>query len=545
MWCVWRPRASGRDEAELNLASLALRHESESRAFHGGHGGGRWWTWGEVRSRARALARTLEGLGARPGERVAIVLPTSPGFAVAYLAVLYLGGIAVPLDVSSPPSERSRYLALASPVAVVEEDLLWEATGGQEEPPASPDDAGFEPVGRSPADPAAALLTSGTGGLPKLALLTHKNLLSNIDQMLSVPGGFLGIAAGKAAANLPSGGASSSHPGASNSLARGVVDPSDVALSALPMSHIFGLNVSLGLSIATGVPLVCVERFDAGAVLEALDRFSVSLLTGAPGMFAAWVGLEEGEGRALSNLRLALSGAGALSPEVSKTFEERFEVPLHQGYGLTEASPAVATTLGEDPASGTPLVDPRARRSGAVGRALPGVSVRLVDFSSGEDVSESGDPGEIWVSGPNVFAGYLGDEGASAEVLAAGGWLRTGDVGMLDENGNLFVVDRLKDVIVVSGFNVYPEEVERVLATAPGVAEAVVLGHPDPLTGEAVAAVVVPDSGGMPDGEQIRRHCREHLASYKCPVEIRVMEGIPKSRTGKAIRHKLAEEAFG
>lgn len=210
-------------------------------------------------------------------------------------------------------------------------------------------------------------------------------------------------------------------------------------------------------------------------------------------------------------------------------FEARFGVPLAQGYGLTEAAPVVSTTAGTG-----------RNRPGSIGRPLPGVQVRLVD-TNGDALQ--GDPGEIWVRGDNVFPGYWQDPQATAEVLVDG-WLHTGDVAVLSDDGDLFLVDRTKDLIIVSGFNVFPAEVERCLAEHPDVAEVAVHGVPDPATGEAVEAVVVARPERRPDPAALVEHCRARLAHYKCPSRIRFTDSLPRNVAGKALRRALDDRAW-
>ncbi len=207
--------------------------------------------------------------------------------------------------------------------------------------------------------------------------------------------------------------------------------------------------------------------------------------------------------------------------------EGRFGVVIREGYGLTEASPVVTTSVGIE------------ARRGSVGKALDGVEVRLVD-GEGDDVLD-GDPGEIWVRGANVFAGYWEDAEATARVLTPDGWLRTGDIAVTDDDGYLYVVDRAKDLIIVSGFNVYPAEVEQVIAEAPGVAEVGVVGVPNAATGEAVRAYVVstPDGVDRVNEDAIVAWCRQHLARYKCPGSVLVVDELPKGLTGKVLRRAL------
>jgi long-chain acyl-CoA synthetase len=228
-----------------------------------------------------------------------------------------------------------------------------------------------------------------------------------------------------------------------------------------------------------------------------------------------------------ASVRLAVSGAAPLPAEVAAGFHDRYGIVLHQGYGLTEASPIVTTTA----------LSAGAPRPGSIGPPLPGVHVRLVD-STGADVL-AGDPGELWVHGPNVFPGYWHDDPASAEVLTDDGWLRTGDVGVIEDDGDLRLVDRLKDLIIVSGFNVYPVEVEDTLRAHPEVRDVGVVGAPSPRTGETVVAFIVPEPGREPDPSALAAHCAHSLARYKCPTRYEIVDDLPRNPGGKLLRRVL------
>lgn len=487
----------------MNLASLVVGHRAESPALHDGRG---WTTWGALRRRAAAVAGALDGLGVGPGDRVAVVRPTSVEFVACYLGVLATGAVAVPLNPSSPRPELSGEIERMG-ASVVLADVPSAAVMGEVGSGAvrvladlpAPGSGELSPVERGHDDAAVLLYTSGTAGAPRAAVLSHGNLLANLRQMLELPG----------------------------EIAR----PDDVGFTAIPLFHVFGLNVALGLMLATGSALVLQERFDPADSLDRIRELGVTTLLGVPAMFGAWGELARGgPGQGLSGVRLAVSGATSLPPEWADRFERSAGVALSQGYGLTEASPVVATTVGTG-----------RNRPGSVGRPLPGVDVRLVD-EAGHDVLE-GDPGEIWVRGENVFVGYFEDPAATAEVLTADGWLRTGDVAVVGEDGDLYVVDRRKDLVIVSGFNVYPAEVEQVVRAVPGVADAVALGRPDPMAGEAVEVVIVVDGQGPPvTEEQVRAACAAALARYKCPATVRFVDDLPRGLTGKALRRALRME---
>jgi long-chain acyl-CoA synthetase len=296
--------------------------------------------------------------------------------------------------------------------------------------------------------------------------------------------------------------------------------PDDVTLGVLPFTHIFGLNVVLLASLEAGAAIVLQQRFDAVESLRMVREHGVTMLTGAPPMWQRWLDADVPDD-AMSSVQFAASGAAALPLGVFESVKERFGVEIAQGYGLTETSPIV--TLGR----GVPV------RPTSVGRVLPGVDVALVD-DSGTPV-DVGDEGEIVVRSPGVFLGYLDDQEATDSVLSEDGWLWTGDVGIFDDDGYLYLVDRIKDIVIVSGFNVYPAEVENVLMQHPGVTAAIVTGTPDEATGETVVAHIA----GTATREELERHCDEQLSRYKRPTDYHFLDELPIAPNGKAIRRAL------
>ena len=474
----------------------------------------------ELDERVDSTAAVLSSLGVGLEDRVALLLGNVPEFVYGLYGTLRAGGVAVPLNVMLTPNEiRAILLDAGAKVAITElstlpalmsvrqdlPDLTSVLTIGGPPPPrgtisfeqALQDAPEPTPVRTQPEDLAVLAYTAGTTADPKGAMLTHGNLTANLDQIARVP-----------------------------ALAEA---QQDVVLLTLPLYHSYALNAVLGLTVRTGATAVLVERFDPVETLELVQRHGVTILFGAPPMFAAWLRAADTwpEVAQLSSVRLAVSGAAPLPGEVLEAFRERFGVTIWEGYGLTEASPAVTTNaLG-------PVAKPN-----SIGLPLPGVEVRLVD-EHGEDVEE-GDPGEIWVRGPNVFGGYWNRPEASAAVLSEG-WLRTGDVAYRDEDGYLFLVDRKKDLIIVSGFNVYPSEIEDVLVAHGRVAEAAVVGVPDERTGEAVQAWVVPAPGETVAPEELLRYLEGRVARFKLPREIRVAEELPHHATGKVLRRMLRE----
>lgn len=464
-------------------------------------------TYGALRERVARFAGGLAAAGLEPGDRVAIALPTSSDFVIAYLGALRGGYVAVPLNPHSPGPELTRELATVRPSILV---TTAEAAGTAAERSrtmlareVAAIDADLAPLFDRDANDAAVLLfTSGTAGAPKAAVLTHGSLIANLEQMEK---------------------------------RAGLASSDDVGILIIPAFHVFGLNAVLGLSLFVGAAIVLVDRFDAVGTLALAARHKVTTLAAVPAVFAAWATMPEVRGDELKTVRLTVSGAAALADDVARAFEQRFGIPLLQGYGLTEASPAVS------------FPDPlKAARVGSVGTPLRGVEVRIVDVD-GEEV-DHGDPGELLVRGPNIFAGYFEDAGATSHVLDRAGWLHTGDVAVQAEDGTLTLVDRRKDLIIVSGFNVYPAEVEDALRAHPEVAEAAVVGVPDATTGEAVRAFVVPTPSLWPEsaeappdeaGDELTRHCARLLARYKCPTQISFVRDMPRGLVGDPLRRAL------
>ena len=342
-------------------------------------------------------------------------------------------------------------------------------------------------------DLAALLFTSGTAGAPKAAMLTHGNLAANLRQ------------------NMASGGKT--------------MRPDDVSLCVLPLFHIMGLNSMLNLNLYVGATLVLQERFDPMTVFETIKEEQVSVLVGPPTVWSALSQIDLVGDDALASIRIAVSGAAMLPNRVVEEVMGRFGVRILEGYGLTEASPGVMIAREDD----TPV--------GSIGRPMADMEVRIVD-AAGDDVY-IGDEGEIIVRGPNIFAGYLDDPEATARALDADGWLRTGDIGVVDDDGYVYLVDRAKDLIIVSGFNVFPAEVERVLNAHPGVVESGVVGVAHPHTGESVKAFVVPEPGRVLEEDDLIEWCATELARYKCPTKIDVVDEIPRGLGGKIIRREL------
>jgi long-chain acyl-CoA synthetase len=490
-------------------------------------GGGerRALSWSDVDSAADAVARALTGRGLVAGQRVAVVMANRVDLPIAYFGILRGGMVAVPMNPRSTADEIGRMLADAKvkvvlcdatgapPVREAVEGYVCDVVVDGVEPndaEATFDDfiaeaADAEPV--APRDPealAAILYTSGASGHPRGVMLSHRALIANVEQ---------------AAAVEPP-----------------IVTPDDRMLGLLPMFHIYGLNAVLGCAMRAGARVVMVDGFNPAGLLRTVRDEGITNLPLAPPVIAAWAG-REGLREALAGVRVVVSGASALDPDLAALFAESSGHHVEQGYGMTEAAPVIAVTLASRREPGA------APKPGSVGHSLPGIEVRTVD-AHGNDV-ENGDLGELLVHGDNLFSGYWPD---GAEGPDADGWYRTGDVGFADDDGDLTLVDRLRELVIVSGFNVYPSEVEDVINEVAGVAEVAVVGVPDEKTGEGVVAFVVPtaDAPGVAElTATIDEHCRERLARFKHPARVDVVEDLPHSATGKVAKGRLRAFARG
>ncbi len=495
----------------MNLAHIIDSHPADKVAIISR---GRPTTYGSLREQVAHVRGGLVALGVGKGDRVALLCSNGRYFVDLYLAVLGLGAVTVPLNPASPAPEIEReVLTVGATVVVVEpqaagawaqinrahlpcvqhvvatepgtvagadsafDDLL----GAQQVPTVEVDDD----------DLAALIFTSGTAGSPRAAMLSHGNLLSNLEQGRSTDG----------------------------------ICEDDVVFGVLPMFHIFGLNVVLGLTLARGATVILVQRFDPFTALESITERKVTVIPGAPPLWLAFSHFDDIPANSFATVRLSLSGAAKMPEEATRHLAQRFGIVLREGYGLTEASPVVTSSAGLTP------------KVGSVGKVLDGIQVRLVD-ENGDDALEH-DAGEIWVKGPNVFKGYLNDPEATARVLTADGWLRTGDIAVVDDEGYLYLVDRAKDLVIVSGFNVYPAEVEEVLMDHPDVQEVGVVGVPHPHTGEAVKAFVVLRPGATAHEDTLISWCLENLARYKCPAKILFVDELPRNVSGKLLRRSL------
>ncbi|HET7566921.1 MAG TPA: AMP-binding protein [Gaiellaceae bacterium] len=427
-----------------------------------------------------AVAAGLAEAGVRPGDRVAVRLPNGVAAVAALTGVLRAGAVAVPLNPLLAPPEVAARLALARPALVLDDEDALPSGSGA-----------AEPVEREAGDAAVILFTSGTSGAPKGAILTH---------------GSLGDAAANAAAAMEFG-------------------PGDVVLGAAPFSHVLGLSSGVVATLASGAAVAVERRFEAEATLARMAATRTTILLGVPTMCIALCEAAR-RGGPLPPVRIAHVGGAPVPVEVGREFERVFGAELYEGYGLTEMS-GIATTY----------VAGQARKPGSVGMPLGTTEIRI-------DEPDADGAGEVRFRGPSVVAGYWENPDATAEAISADGWLATGDVGRLDGDGYLYLVDRKKELVIRGGYNVYPREVEEALYAHPDVLEAAVVGVPHPTLGEEVAAAVVRRPGSDLGAEELQAWARERVAAYKYPRLVAFVDELPKGPTGKILKRAIDPGAF-
>ena len=511
-------------------------------------------TYTELADEVLRAAAALAELGVSAGDRVALVLPNCPQHVVAFYAVVRLGAIVVEHNPLYTPDEllfqladhgatvavcwdhiattiagladrtairtliavdlttslpwRAR-LALRLPVPRAKRMratmtgpipagcLRWESLVRQARPL---DDS---TVPRPSVDDIALLqYTGGTTGTPKGAILTHRNLLANMTQGRAwVPG---------------------------------LVDGEETVYAVLPLFHAYGLTLCLTFAMSIGATLVLLPRFDLDQMLTAIRRRPPTFLPAVPPIYDRLAAAAKERGVDLTSIRYSISGAMALPPQTVELWEGVTGGLLVEGYGLTESSPI---------ALGNPVAP--SRRPGTVGVPFPNTYIRIVDPDKPDHDRPIGERGELLVRGPQVFTGYWSRPEETAAVLLPGGWLRTGDIVVADSDGFVRIVDRIKELIITGGFNVYPSEVEDVLRQLPEISDAAAVGLPDGHGGEEVVAAVVPAPGCEIDSAAVRAHCRRHLAGYKVPRRIVIAPELPRSQIGKVLRRQVRDSLLG
>lgn len=463
-------------------------------------------TYGDLRDRSKRVAGAVIAAGIQPLDRVVLIAPTIPEFAIVYYGLHAAGVSVITMNTMATASEIGYVLEDSGACLVIawhesvdsarkatgEHGIdLWEIGEGAEFD-AEPVEVAHE---RGPEDTAVILYTSGTTGQPKGAELTTSNL----------------------------------HTMATTMLEGMDFTPEDRFCSGLPLFHVYGQVVVMNMSLLNGASVSLVAPFDPKVLLATVQRDRITLLAGVPTMWNAMLQeAKRGTEVDFSSLRVGSSGGAALPLEVLREFQEEFGCTLLEGYGLTETTSSATTHTLNIP-----------QKAGTVGVAAPGVEVELRDTENRP--VEAGVVGEVFVKGPVVMKGYWNRPEATAETLMDG-WMRTGDLGMLDEDGYLSIVDRLKDLIIRGGYNVYPREVEEALYEHPDVVEVAVVGVPDEHLGEEIVAVVTAREGALLTASELREFSSEKLSAYKVPRLYRFVDELPKGSTGKILKRALNSE---
>ncbi len=476
--------------------------------------------YAEVNGAANKVANALVKLGVQPGDKVALMLPNTPHFPICYYAILKAGATVVPLNVLFKQNEVQYHLEDSDSVALI----VWEGFAGEAVPgfqraeschklivvqaPGStaelPEGAlgfnqlladnapTFDTVQRMPDDTAVILYTSGTTGRPKGAELSHFNMFFNAmvsaEKLLGLTG-------------------------------------DDVLLATLPLFHSFGQTCVMNVTMFLGATMTMLPRFDPVKAAEIIQRDKVTFFAGVPTMYFYLLNHPEVAKFDLSSLRRCVSGGASMPVEVMHAFNSRYNVTILEGYGLSETSPVASFNHLDRPA-----------KPGSIGTPLWGVQMEVMD-PEGKPLPP-GELGEIVIRGHNVMKGYYKRPEATAEAIR-NGWFHTGDLAKKDEEGYFFIVDRVKDMIIRGGFNVYPREIEEVLYAHPAVAEAAVIGVPDQALGEEIKAVVALKPGQSATEQELIDYCKERLAAYKYPRSVEFRESLPKTATGKILKREL------
>ncbi|WP_273852478.1 fatty acid--CoA ligase family protein [Guptibacillus spartinae] len=475
----------------------------------------------ELDQKVSAFAANLVAEGIKKNDHVALILGNSPEFLIAYYGVLRAGAVVIPINPIYTPDEigyllhngdvktivtLEQGLPLVEKMADQLQNIVLVVYTGKSEKEKVISNIKMKPfsnmvenqsellqeVNINDDDLAVILYTSGTTGKPKGAMLTHKNLFSNA----SDTGSYLQISSG------------------------------DVVITALPMFHVFCMTVSMNAPLTSGGTLLILPKFSPQEVFRVAEKYKATIFAGVPTMYNFLYQYPEGRAEYFRHMRLCISGGSSLPVALLHRFEEKFQVRISEGYGLSEASPVTCFN---------PLDRPR--KAGSIGMNITNVENKVVD-ELGQEVPV-GEVGELAVKGPNVMKGYYKMPEDTAVTLKEG-WLFTGDLARMDEEGYFYIVDRKKDMVIVGGYNVYPREVEEVLYQHPDIVEAAVVGVPDPNFGEAVQAFIV-TTQEMTE-EDVMNYCKEHLAKYKCPTIVEFINELPKNTTGKILRKALRKQ---
>ncbi|WP_077623108.1 fatty acid--CoA ligase family protein [Sediminibacillus massiliensis] len=502
------------------LSRIADRHPEKAAYLFNGEE----TSYAELDVMVTRFAGQLQDMGYQKGDHIALIAGNSPFFIIGLYGALRAGLTVIPINPIYTPDEMTYILQNGDIKGILTMDILLEKMAAMADDLEDVQDyivadtgAGIDwgqsllapkmktftnmlgenrnqfsrPELKEP-DVAVILYTSGTTGKPKGAMLTHRNLYSNAKDTAD----YL------------------------------TINEQDRVIAALPMFHVFCLTVALNAPLMNGGTILIVPNFSPQAVFTLAREQQATVFAGVPTMYNYLLRTPDVSPADFSSIRLCISGGASMPVALLKNFEEKFQVRISEGYGLSEASPVTCFN---------PL--DRERKPGSIGTNIRNVVNKVVD-ELGEELPV-GEVGELVVKGPNVMAGYY-KQPEETEAALKDGWLYTGDMARMDDEGYFYIVDRKKDMILVGGYNVYPREVEEVLYEHPEVSEVAVVGRPDPYSGETVSAFVVTNNPAVTEAELVD-YCKEHLAKYKLPTRIEFLEELPKNTTGKILRKQLRD----
>ncbi|WP_419883634.1 long-chain-fatty-acid--CoA ligase [Peribacillus sp. B-H-3] len=481
----------------------------------------------ELNHAALSFAEALQTQGIKKGDRVAIMLPNCPQYVIAYYGILSAGGIITQVNPMSVTRELEYILndsgaemivvlddfyqrvkevqprtaikkavavSLGAPAKLAEEDITFEAflKMGNGQPAVPEIDTEH--------DIAVLQYTGGTTGLSKGAMLTHRNILANVIQSYEF-------------------------------FKQEIELGKERFLTVIPLFHVFGMSSAMNFAVYTAGDSIMLPRFQLEEVLHTIKQEQPTIFPGVPTMYVAINSHPNAEEFGINSIRVCNSGSAPMPLELLREYEKKTGSKILEGYGLSEASPVTHCN---------PMF--AKRKPGSVGIGVPSTQYKIVDLAAGTDEVEAGELGELIVKGPQIMKGYWNMPQETAAALKDG-WLYTGDIAKMDEEGYLYIVDRKKDLIIASGYNIYPRDVEEVIYEHPSVKEAVVIGIPDKYRGESVKAIIVLKDGKTVSEDEISHFCRENLAAYKVPHFIEFRKELPKTNVGKILRRALREEA--
>jgi len=477
--------------------------------------GGQTLTYRALNDLCGRVAGSLHALGVRPGDRVSIYSPNRWEWVVAYHAALRAGAVVNPINVMLTPEEvafvlndcgaaaiftagekAEVILSLTRAVPTLRQVISFDDSGGGATAFGdllSPAAVAPDIQRPAPTDLSTIGYTSGTTGHPKGAMQSHRAVFLNTAALFAVQ----------------------------------TRTDRDVMLNALPLPHVYG-NIVMNGTFMAGATLVMMERFDAGEALALIQRHHITVFDGVPTMYAMMLADPFLQAADLSSLRLCAVGGQTMPAAKMAEWERVSRAPLLELWGMTELGGAGTSNCSYMP-----------NTHGSIGFALPGLEARVASLDDTRLTAPDGEPGELMVRGPLVMLGYYGNEQATRAAIEPDGWMHTGDIATRDDEGHYFIVDRRKDLIITGGFNVYPAEIERVVAAHPAVAMVAVGSVPDETLGELARAYVVLRPGAVATEAEIIGHCRPHLAAYKLPRSVRFVPDLPKTSTGKVMRREL------